>query len=91
MSQEIAQALGLMSSDMRVKLGSYYTSLQHRYGDPRVYAMQEEAMRVEQAAIGHHSVVTRADALRSAYDHNRSATRVAHDLRMKRHPATRPE
>ena len=42
-----------MTTDMGQKLSGYYMSLQSRYGDPRVYAQQQEAMARDQAAVQH--------------------------------------
>jgi hypothetical protein len=90
MSREMATAYGFMTQDMSGKLSNYFYSLQHRYGDPRVYAMQQQEMRMEQASVAHQYATTRADVLRTAYDKNRESAREGHDSRMRNFPATRP-
>ena len=81
-STQIAQGVRFMSSDMRNKLGSYMTSLEMRYGDPRVYEMQREAMRSEQAAVTFNQAKTREEALKAAYEKGRDEIRTAHATRM---------
>ena len=39
-----------MTGDMRGKLHAYMGSLEHRFGDPEVYALQREAAAMEHAA-----------------------------------------
>lgn len=74
-------AYSYMTNDMRNKLGAYYESLQFRYGDPRMYALQEQQMAADAAAVQHHRVESVSDALQQAYNHKRNAIRSAHDAR----------
>lgn len=82
MSEEMGHAYAYMSHDMGMKLGHYYESLQSRYGDPRVYAMEQERMASEQAAVAHAHATTRAEALSHAYEKTRVDVRKTHDLKM---------
>ena len=84
MSHEIGNALSFMSSDMHAKLGSYYHSLQARYGDPRVYAMQAEEMAAEQAAVDFQQSKSMEAALVASYGKNRDTKQMEHRARMER-------
>lgn len=81
-STEIGDAMHHMSSDMHGKLGNYMTSLQHRYGDPRVYAAQREEMAMEQAAVNHAQSRSKEEVLQTAYDKKRITNRETHNARM---------
>ena len=87
---ELGQAYQQMSADMGGKMSNYLVSLQSRYGDPRVYAMQQEQMAAEQAAVAHRQVSTRSEALRAAYEKTREGVRGTHASRMQSSRATRP-
>ena len=87
---EMGTAFERMTTDMGSKMTGYYYSLQSRYGDPRVYAMQQEQMAAEQAAVAHRQASTRSEALRAAYDKTREDVRRLHNSRMAPRPATRP-
>ena len=78
----IGEAFQTMSNDMRYKLMGYQESLQMRYGDPRVYAMQEEAMAADRAAVMHAHVKNREEALAHTYRSNRAQIREAHTARI---------
>lgn len=87
--QEMGYAYQLMTGDMRHKLGNYMTSLEARYGDPRVYAMQRAEMDAQQAAIQYQETKSREGALVSAYSNNRERIRDEHKLRMQSRKATK--
>ena len=87
---ELGRAYQQMTADMGGKMSNYLVSLQSRYGDPRVYAMQQEQMAAEQAAVAHRQASTRSEALRAAYDKTREDVRRLHNSRMAPRPATRP-
>lgn len=80
----MSHAHDAMRMDMRYKLGSYMTSLEHRYGDPRVYEMQREEMAAEQASVIFNDAKTREQALSSTYNQNRKRIREQHSLRMNK-------
>ena len=44
-------AFSHISGDLGSKLQSYSFGLQQRYGDPRVYAMQRDQMRKDEASV----------------------------------------
>ncbi len=90
MSWAIGQAYDIMTSDMRGKLHGYQQSLEHRYGDPRVYAMQREQMAADQAEIIYSEAKTREQALASAYQKNRQQTQVDHRSRLERFARDKP-
>jgi len=73
-----------MTTDMRGKLHNYQLSLEHRYGDPRVYAAQREEMAAEQAVVEYTRVKSREAALSHAYGENRDRIRAAHKARLAR-------
>ena len=79
-----------MTADMGGKMSNYLVSLQSRYGDPRVYAMQQEQMAAEQAVVAHQQVSTRSEALRAAYEKTRESVRGIHASRMQNSRATHP-
>ena len=84
MSEEIGYATSVMSQEMRGKLASYMTSLQARYGDPRVYEMEREQMAARQAEVAHAQAKTREQALAAAYSNNREQIRSKHQTRIQR-------
>ena len=51
--QFFGQAYDAMTQDMFSQLGSYHHSLQARFGDPRVYEMQQEEVAQRQDMIMH--------------------------------------
>ena len=50
-SPEMGFAFSNISGDLGSKLQSYSFGLQQRYGDPRVYAMQRDQMRKDEASV----------------------------------------
>ena len=83
MSREIGSAYNYMTQDMRGKLSNYMTSLEHRYGDPRVYAQQREMMEADRAAILYSQAKTQEEALSNAYRHQRHKIQQDHKTRME--------
>ena len=79
---QLGAAYNSMSSDMRMKLGGYMTSLERRYGDPAAYAAQRAEMAAEQASVMYAEAKTREQALSAAYGKNRESIRQAHVARM---------
>lgn len=82
-SQEIGNAYNWMNRDMIGKLETYKVSLQMRFGDPRVYAMEEQRMAAQRAAVAHANATTRSEALRTSYEKSREDVRTAHSTRMR--------
>lgn len=83
MSSEISNAFDMMRGDMTGKLSTYLTTLQSRYGDPRVYAQQMEERLADHAAVLYNqNAMTTKEALR-AYDVNRASVRDAHKKRLR--------
>ena len=74
-----------MTHDMTGKLSSYYMGLQQRYGDPRVYAMQQEEMAERRGRAAHTKASTASEALREAYKAKASKNRADHNKRMTKH------
>lgn len=83
--ESFKQAFNHMTMDMRGKLGGYQLSLEHRYGDPAVYAAQREEMAAQQAVVAYAQVKNREDALSVAYGKNRDRSREAHKARLQRY------
>lgn len=90
MSEHMGVAFDNMRFDMRGKLGGYMHTLQARYGDPRVYAMQQEQMAAQESAIAFAHAQTRSEALTAAYAQNRDTARQSHASRMRSHQTRRP-
>jgi len=72
-----------MTGDMRHKLQNYMTTLEHRFGDPEIYALQREA-----AAMAHAErqfLASRAQDQKhsNAYTEKRQLTREQHETRMQ--------
>lgn len=89
---EMGIAFGNMSGDIHAKLSGYMTSLQHRYGDPRVYEMQREQIQAERAAMQFAQVKSQEQALEAAYAKSRQTVREQHaSKRAQRTPSTNPE
>ena len=63
-------------------MGGYMQSLEYRYGDPRVYEAQREAMAVQQAEVMYAQAKTHEDALTAAYYKNRSNAQTSHKTRL---------
>ena len=83
-------AFGHMTNDMRSKLDGYRLSLEHRYGDPRVYAAQREEMAAEQAEVAYWQAKTREEALSAAYQKNREKIREDHKSRLAQFVRDKP-
>jgi hypothetical protein len=92
---EIGHVFTAMSQDMRMKLGGYAVSLQARYGDPRVYAQQQEQMARDRAAVEHAKSKKTAKLLEDAYARQTERNRATHHERLlsraDRRSASRPE
>ena len=75
-----------MTGDMRAKLHNYMNALEHRFGDPEIYALQREA-----AAMAHAErqfLASRAQEQKhtSDYTAKRQMTREQHDARLQTKP-----
>ena len=82
MAYTIEQAFNSMTSDMRNKLSGYQTSLEHRYGDPRTYAMEREQMAADTASVVYSDGKSREQLLESVYAKKRVDARSTHVSRM---------
>ena len=92
MATEMGAIYNAMTTDLGGKLNSFYSGLQSRYGDPRVYAMQREEMQKQDARLMHQESSRTAELLRSAYDARAEKNRSTHTTRMKKKLARpRPE
>ena len=74
----------LVIGQMQNTLGEHYTAIQSRYGDPRVYASQEEQMRRDQAAVMHARSKKTETLLEDAYTRQKERNRASHGDRFKR-------
>ena len=81
---EMGQAYSAMTSDMGQKLSGYYHSLQTRFGDPRVYAMQQREMQKQEAAVVHSKTQRTSDLLKEAYDKKVVKHRETHRERLSK-------
>lgn len=64
------------------RFNDYIYKLQSRYGDPRQYAAEAEAMRREEAAILYDRTEANREQLRDAYARQAVKHRLEHDARM---------
>ena len=81
---EMGRYYSYMTQDMGEKLSGYYNSLQNRFGDPRVYAQQQEEMRAQEAAVQYKKSQKVAELLSSAYEKQQKNNRDAHSQRMSK-------
>lgn len=88
---EIANAFREMSGRTKTSLGLYYDSLQHRFGDPEVYAAQQEEINAQAARVQYSQAKSRESALEAAYNTNRQSTRSSHANRMSRITQDKPQ
>ena len=86
----MGMAFNYMTADMRGKLGGYMTSLEQRYGDPRVYAAQREQMAAEQAEVVYSEAKTHEQALSAAYHKNVRKLQDDHRSRLDRFVRDKP-
>lgn len=71
-----------MTTDMGQKLSGYYQSLQSRYGDPRVYAQQQDQMARDRVAVQHATSQKTARLLEDAYQRQSERNRELHSSRI---------
>ena len=81
-SPEVAAYFNAMTQNMGNKLNQYQYNLQCRYGDPRVYAMQQQQMREDEMRVIHSRKQRTAELLQSAYAERTQKNREAHAARM---------
>ena len=86
---EMGQMYMAMTVDMGQKLSGYSMSLQSRYGDPRVYAQQQEQMARDQAAVAHSKSQKTAQLLEDAYERQKERNRVQHNTRINTRSGSR--
>ena len=72
-----------MTNDMRAKLHGYMGSLEHRYGDPRVYALQREAAAMEHAERQFFASKGMEQNRMQSYAEKRQAAREQHATRLE--------
>jgi len=81
-SPEVAACFNAMTHNMGNKLAAYQEQLQWRYGDPRVYAAQQQHMREDEMRVLHSRKTKTAELLQSAYAERTENNRRAHNARM---------
>ena len=79
---EMGKLYGAMTTDMGQKLSGYYVSLQSRYGDPRIYAAQQEQMARDKVAVQHAKSQKTAQLLEDAYQRQSERNRELHATRL---------
>jgi hypothetical protein len=72
-----------MTGDMRGKLHGYMGSLEHRFGDPEVYALQREAAAMAYAERQFLASKGNEHQHMNAYTEKRQTTREQHDARIE--------
>lgn len=65
-------------------LQHYYTTLQHRFGDPRVYQQQEQAIRAQTARAMHQGASKNSSLLQGAYEAQQKKNIDTHNARMSK-------
>ena len=92
---EIGGAFQAMSNNMKQQLNWYSYSLQTRYGDPRVYAMEQERVMRHKAAVEHEKSKKTSKLLEDAYKRQSEKNRETHkeriSTRIDQRSASRPE
>lgn len=82
MCEPLRNSYASMTSTMAYKLNGYLTSLEYRYGDPRVYEMEALKMAEQDAKVSYTQAHNASEALHGAYETARSGHRTDHALRM---------
>ena len=93
---EMGVNYNMMTNNLGGKLNQWMTGLHGRYGDPRVYQMQQQEMQQQDARVEHQKAAKTADLLKNAYDARAVKNRETHTTRMskrssKRQPAASPQ
>ena len=79
---ELSMATSYMSQNMRNQLGGYQLSLQCRYGDPRIYAQQEQQMAKDRAAVAYNKAQHVSKLLEDSYKRQTERNRELHAKRI---------
>lgn len=80
---EIVHLYNAIRTDTNQRMGDYIQRLQSRYGDPRVYRVQQQEMRQEEAAVMHAGSRRNESLLEDAYKAQVAKNRKAHEERLK--------
>jgi hypothetical protein len=83
MAFPLESTIQAMTGDMRGKLHAYMGSLEHRYGDPQVYALQREAAAMEHAERQFLASKGREQTQVTSYAEKRQAAREQHATRLE--------
>lgn len=75
-------------SRLRGTVGDWHLALQSKYGDPRVYALQQQQMKRVESALAHDLSRRNDTLLRDAYAAQRSNNRERHTKRMAKKTKT---
>jgi hypothetical protein len=80
---EIVQMRREVCASLGYRVGQWQHDLQTRYGDPRVYAMQQAAMHQQEAALAHDLSRRKSAAQSKSYDDKSVSFKETHDARIK--------
>ena len=80
---EIVQMRREVCASLGSRVGQWQHDLQTRYGDPRVYAMQQAAMHQQEAALAHDLSRRDSAARGKSYEERTVSFKDAHDARIK--------
>ena len=80
--QEFGSIYNAMTRDMGRKLDMYQISLQTRYGDPRIYAQQQEIAARDTAAAEYMKSKKTSQLLEDAYKRQTERNRAIHNSRL---------
>ena len=89
MAFSMESTIQAMTGDMRGKLHSYMGSLEHRYGDPQIYALEREAASMEHAERQFLASKGMEQTQASSYAGKRQTAREQHTARLQ--TKTRPK
>ena len=93
---EISDMRQQVSARVHGTVSSWQWALQSRYGDPRVYAMQQAEMNQREATLSHDLSRRNGELLQDAYETKKTKNRQAHKTRLAKRrdcqtPSTPPE
>ena len=80
--QEINTMRNQVCQRLRSTVDTWHWDLQTRYGDPRVYALQQQQMNRVDAELAHDMSRRNSSLLEEAYDKQRERQRTTHQKRI---------
>lgn len=81
---EIGVLHNQVRASLSAKVNNWAYNLQCRYGDPRVYAMQQQQMNHQEAALAHDLSRRNSALLQDAYQQQRNKNSKTHNERIQK-------